>query len=95
MTKNEFLSNCWISYKKRLPPNEDIMILVWNYDRQEIVSGLARIFRVHQEQLKRDPELLKKWEKNKRNNLDRIAISGYKTSHWMFVPGPNQREKIV
>lgn len=89
MTKNDLLRKCWIPYTKRLPPDEDVYIVAWNYDSQTPIVGLARIIRAKISQIQRNPDLLKQWEQaGKTSVADKIALGGYKTSYWMYLPGP-------
>ncbi len=92
MTKKELLEECWIPYSVRLPPNDDRTIVVWNYHYQRTETGLSRVFRGQQEQLRKNPNLLKEWESKKNNLSIDIAISGYKTSHWIELPSPNKEK---
>lgn len=89
MKRSELLKKCWISFEKRLPPNKEIYILVWNPKHNNFICGFSHVFRWEYLQMKKDPHYLEKWEATRPSKMDELNIGAYRCSHWMLITGPN------
>lgn len=73
----ELLCSAWISIEKRLPPDTDELILVWNYELNRPWVMVARVARQDAARLVADPAA-----------FDALVNVALFISHWTRFHGP-------
>lgn len=81
-SKKQVFKSFWISFKDRLPPENDDHILIWIPIAKTYSVSLARIVRAQQEQLREKLITLKTL------NNPGMKITGYYATHWMKIYAP-------
>lgn len=78
MNKTELLKKCWISHTKRLPPDTEETIIVWNYELERPWPIISFIARRDAKRWVRDP----KYCEGQKN-------AALLHSHWIKLPDPH------